>query len=67
VDGFGPSFPSTDALLKGPAAMSVIKRYIDNRIRRCLSNPAILLLALVYFSSARRPKAVFPRWATRAL
>jgi len=47
--------------------MSVIKRYLDNRIRRCLSNPAILLLALVYFSSARRPKAVFPRWATRAL
>ncbi|HQL89353.1 MAG TPA: hypothetical protein PLQ15_02040 [Syntrophales bacterium] len=47
--------------------MSVIKRHIDHRIRRCLSNPAILLLALVYLSSARRPKAVFPRWAVRAL
>lgn len=47
--------------------MSIIRRYIDKRIRRCLSNPAFLLLALVYLSSVRRPKAVYPGWATRAL
>ena len=47
--------------------MSLISRYIDNRLRRCLSNPAFLLLALVYVTSARRPRAISPRESMRAL
>jgi hypothetical protein len=68
VDGFGPSFPSTDALSKGNPPM-LLHQYMEKRIKRCLSNPAILVLALVYLSasSAKPPKAVLPAWATRAL
>jgi hypothetical protein len=40
---------------------------MDQRIKRCLANPAILVLALVYLSSAKRSKAVLPGWATKAL
>ncbi|MCK7469318.1 MAG: hypothetical protein MZU91_15140 [Desulfosudis oleivorans] len=34
--------------------MSTLQRYMDKRIKRCLSNPAILVLALVYLASAKR-------------
>ncbi len=47
-----------------------LHRYMDKRIKRCLSNPAVLVLALVYLtsaSSAKRPKAELPYWATQAL
>ena len=44
-----------------------LHQYMDKRIKRCLSNPAILVLALVYLSSAKRPKADLPHWATQAL
>ncbi|MCU0554604.1 MAG: hypothetical protein MUE57_07100 [Syntrophales bacterium] len=45
-----------------------LHQYMDKRIKRCLSNPAILVLALVYLSSsAKRPKAELPHWATQAL
>ena len=47
--------------------MSTLQDYMDKRIKRCLTNPAILVLALVYLSSAKRPKAVLPSWATKAL
>ena len=30
--------------------MSTLQRYMDKRIKRCLANPAILVLALVYLS-----------------
>jgi len=47
-----------------------LQRYMDKRIKRCLSNPAVLMLALVYLastSSAKRPNAEMPIWATQAL
>jgi len=47
-----------------------LHHYMDERIKRCLSNPAVLMLALVYISSAsssKRPKAQLPYWATQAL
>lgn len=47
-----------------------LHHYMDKRIKRCLSNPAVLMLALVYISSAsssKRPKAQLPYWATQAL
>lgn len=47
-----------------------LQRYMDKRIKRCLSNPAVLVLALVYLSSAsssKRPNAEMPHWATQAL
>ncbi len=47
--------------------MSTLQGYMDKRIKRCLANPAILVLALVYLASAKRPKAVLPIWATKAL
>ena len=47
--------------------MSTLQRYLDKRIKRCLTNPAILVLALVYLSSAKRSKAVLPCWATKAI
>jgi len=49
--------------------MSTLQRYMDKRIKRCLTNPAILVLALVYLSasSAKPSKAVLPSWATKAL
>jgi len=47
--------------------MSTLQRYMDRRIKRCLTNPAILVLALVYLSSAKSSKAVLPSWATKAL
>ena len=47
--------------------MSPLQRYINKRIKRCLTNPAILVLALVYLSCAKRSKAVLPCWATKAL
>jgi hypothetical protein len=42
--------------------MSTLQRYMDKRIKRCLTNPAILVLALVYLSSAKRSKAFLPCW-----
>jgi hypothetical protein len=46
----------------------VLKDYMDKKIQRCLSNPAILVLALVYLSSPKRPrKDQCPYWATQAL
>ena len=47
--------------------MSTLQRYMDRRIKRCLAHPAILVLALVYLSSAKRSKAVLPCWATKSL
>lgn len=47
--------------------MSALNQYMEKRIKRCLSNPAVLVLALVYLSSPKRPKAELPRWATQAL
>lgn len=47
--------------------MSMLQQYMDKQVKRCLSNPAILVLALVYVSSAKRLKAEFPYWATQAL
>ncbi|MGE5798802.1 MAG: hypothetical protein ACM337_00585 [Syntrophaceae bacterium] len=47
--------------------MSPLQRYTDKQIKRCLSNPAVLVLALVYVSYAKRPKTVIPAWATQAL
>jgi hypothetical protein len=47
--------------------MSMLQRYMDKQIKRCLSNPAILVLALVYLSSAKRSKPAIPHWATQAL
>ena len=47
--------------------MSTLQGYIDKRIKRCLTNPAILVLAMVYLASAKRSKAVLPHWATKAL
>lgn len=49
--------------------MSTLQGYMDKRIRRCLANPAILVLALVYLSasSAKPSKAVLPSWAIKAL
>jgi hypothetical protein len=47
--------------------MSPLQRYMDKQIKRCLSNPAVLVLALVYLSSSKRPKTVCPNWATKAL
>jgi hypothetical protein len=47
--------------------MSPLQRYMDKQIKRCLSNPAVLVLALVYLSSAKRPKTVIPSWAKQAL
>jgi len=47
--------------------MSMLQRYMDQRIKRCLTNPALLVLALVYLSSAKPSKAVLPGWATKAL
>lgn len=42
---------------------------MDKRIKRCLTNPAIFVLALVYLScsSAKPSKAVLPSWATKGL
>ncbi len=40
---------------------------MDKRIKRCLTNPAILVLALIYLSSAKPSKAVLASWATKAL
>ncbi len=51
----------------GSSIMPALQRYMDQRIKRCLANPAILVLALVYLSSAKRSKAVLPDWATKAL
>ena len=46
----------------------MLKNCMDKKIQRCLSNPAILVLALVYLSSPKRPKkAQCPYWATQAL
>ena len=46
----------------------MLKDYMDKKIQRCLSNPAILVLALVYLSSAKQPKkAACPYWAIQAL
>ncbi len=39
--------------------MSTLQRYMDKRIKRCLANPAILVLALVYLSSAKRVEGRF--------
>ena len=39
--------------------MSMLQRYMDQRIKRCLANPAILVLALVYLSSAKRLEGRF--------
>lgn len=47
--------------------MSTLQIYMDKRIKRFLSNPAILVLALVYLSSAKPSKAVLPCWGTKAL
>ena len=49
--------------------MSTLQGYMDKRIKRCLANPAILVLALVYLSasSAKPSKAVLPSWAIKAL
>jgi hypothetical protein len=47
--------------------MSTLQGYMEKRIKRCLTNPAILVLALVYLASAKRSKAVLPHWATKAL
>ena len=47
--------------------MPTLHHFMDKRIKRCLSNPAVLVLALVYLSSAKRPKAGLPRWATQGL
>jgi len=47
--------------------MSTLQQYMDKRIKRCLTNPAVLVLALVYLSSAKRSKASLPYWATQAL
>ncbi len=48
--------------------MPMLKQYMDKKVQRCLSNPAIFVLALVYLSSTNRPKkAEFPYWATQAL
>lgn len=49
--------------------MSMLERYMDQQLKRCLGNPAIFVLALVYLSSssAKRSKAVLPGWATKAL
>jgi hypothetical protein len=67
VDGFGPSFPSTDVRLSLRIDKDMMKRYMDKQIRRCLANPAILVLALVYLSSSRRSKPGFPYWVTQSL
>jgi len=42
---------------------------MDKRIKRCLTNPAILVLAVVYLSasSAKQSKAVLPSWAAKGL
>lgn len=66
MDGFGPSFPSTDSLSKN-TVLTMLKHYMEKKIQRCLSNPAILVLALVYLSSAKRSKPAIPHWATQAL
>ncbi len=49
--------------------MSMLQRYMDKRIKRCLTNPAILVLALVYLSSSssKPSKDILPSWATKAL
>jgi len=49
--------------------MSTLQRYMDEHIKRCLTNPAILVLTLVYLSSssAKPSKDVLPSWATKAL
>lgn len=67
VDGFGPSLPSTDVRLSLRIDNEMLKRYMDKQIRRCLANPAILVLALVYLSSSRRPRPVLPYWVTQTL
>jgi hypothetical protein len=45
----------------------MLKHYMEKRIQRCLYNPAILVLALVCLSSAKRSKPAIPHWATQAL
>jgi len=45
----------------------MLKRYMDKRIRRCLANPAVIILALVYLSSSRRVRSEFPHWVTQSL
>jgi hypothetical protein len=67
VDGFGPSFPSTDVRLFLRTDYDLLKRYMNKQIRRCLTNPAILILAMVYLSSSRRSKPGFPYWVTQSL
>jgi hypothetical protein len=47
--------------------VSALSKIMDRRIRKCLSHPGIILLALIYLFSSRRAKAVFPYWATQAL
>jgi hypothetical protein len=47
--------------------LTMLKHYMEKKIQRCLSNPAILVLALVYLSSAKRSKPAIPHWATQAL
>ena len=47
--------------------MSALQQSMDKRIKRCLSNPAVLVLALLYVSSAKRSKPALPYWATQAL
>jgi hypothetical protein len=53
----------------GNSITSTLQGYMDKRIKRCLANPAILVLALVYLSasSAKPSKAVLPSWAIKAL
>jgi len=67
VGGFGPSFPSTDVRLFSLRDQNMLKRYVENQIKRCLSNPAILVIALVCLSSSGRRKSTIPYWATQSL
>jgi hypothetical protein len=67
VDGFGPSLPSTDVRLSLRIDNDMLKRYMDKQIKRCLTNPAILVLALVYLSSSRRTRTSLPYWVTQSL
>jgi hypothetical protein len=45
----------------------MLKRYMDKQIRRCLANPAVIIIALVYLSSSRRARPEFPSWVTKSL
>lgn len=67
VDGFGPSLPSTDVRLSRRIDRDMMKRYMGKQIRRCLANPAILVLALVSLSSSRRSNPGFPCRVTQSL